>query len=153
MRLKGTVPGLFNHRPCCFPVPAFLGIVEAYDATAPQSQVVSAIRSGLQNGGMVLGLGRFDNQQSSWQVNGLLQLLAVSKQAWAAPRACYNNESRECDNTARLPHRQVESATMTATPHPTTDSTVIRSERYRVHFDSAQQAALCARVAGANRYV
>ncbi|MCY3658024.1 MAG: transposase, partial [Caldilineaceae bacterium] len=42
---------------------------------------------------------------------------------------------------------------MTATPHPTTDSTVIRSERYRVHFDSAQQAALCARVAGANRYV
>ena len=42
---------------------------------------------------------------------------------------------------------------MTATPHPTTESTVIRSERYRVHFDSAQQAALCARVAGANRYV
>ncbi len=42
---------------------------------------------------------------------------------------------------------------MTAASPPTTESTVIRSERYRVHFDSAQQAALCARVAGANRYV
>ena len=44
-------------------------------------------------------------------------------------------------------------ATRTATPDPTTEFPVIRAERYRVRFDSARQAALCAQIAGACRYV
>lgn len=44
-------------------------------------------------------------------------------------------------------------ATRTAVPDPATEPPVLRAERYRVRFDSAMQAALCARIAGACRYV
>ena len=44
-------------------------------------------------------------------------------------------------------------ATQTAVPNPTTEPQVLRAERYRVRFDSSQQAALCAQIAGACRYV
>ena len=43
--------------------------------------------------------------------------------------------------------------TRTAVSDPTTEPPVIRAERYRVRFDSPQQAALCAQIAGACRYV
>ena len=44
-------------------------------------------------------------------------------------------------------------ATRTVVPASTTESPVLRAARYRVRFDSAMQAALCARIAGACRYV
>ena len=39
------------------------------------------------------------------------------------------------------------------TTSPTATSTTVRSERYRVRFDSRRQAELCAQTAGANRFV
>ena len=42
---------------------------------------------------------------------------------------------------------------MRMTTTPTTTPTAIRSERYRVRFDSRRQAELCAQTAGANRFV
>ena len=44
-------------------------------------------------------------------------------------------------------------ATRTVVPASTTEPPVLRAERYRVRFDSAMQAALCARITGACRYV
>ena len=44
-------------------------------------------------------------------------------------------------------------ATKTAVPNPTTALPAIRAERYRIRFDNPQQAALCAQIAGACRYV
>ncbi|MYD90099.1 MAG: helix-turn-helix domain-containing protein [Caldilineaceae bacterium SB0662_bin_9] len=35
----------------------------------------------------------------------------------------------------------------------TSESTARRNERYRVRFDSARQAAFCAQIAGASRFV
>ncbi|MCY4519275.1 MAG: transposase [Caldilineaceae bacterium] len=43
--------------------------------------------------------------------------------------------------------------TRTAVPDSTTEPSVLRAERYRVCFDNPQQAALCAQIAGACRYV
>ncbi len=43
--------------------------------------------------------------------------------------------------------------TWTAAPDSTTQTTVIRAERYRIRFDSPQQGALCTQTAGACRYV
>ena len=48
---------------------------------------------------------------------------------------------------------RLKMATRTATPNATAQPPVIRAERYRVRFDSPMQAALCARIAGACRYV
>ena len=39
------------------------------------------------------------------------------------------------------------------TTSPTATPTIVRSERYRVRFDSRRQAELCAQTAGANRFV
>ena len=40
-----------------------------------------------------------------------------------------------------------------AVSHTSSAPTAIRSERYRVRFDSCRQAELCAQTAGANRFV
>lgn len=44
-------------------------------------------------------------------------------------------------------------ATRIVVPASTTEPPVLRAERYRVRFDSAMQAALCARITGACHYV
>ena len=48
---------------------------------------------------------------------------------------------------------RLKMATRTVVPDPTTELPAIRAERYRVRFDSPMQAALCAQIAGACRYV
>ncbi len=48
---------------------------------------------------------------------------------------------------------RLQMTTRTAVPDSTTEPPVLRAERYRVRFDSAMQAALCAQIAGACRYV
>jgi len=48
---------------------------------------------------------------------------------------------------------RLQMPTRTATSDSTTPASVIRAERYRVRFDSPMQAALCAQIAGACRYV
>ena len=67
----------------------------------------------------------------------------------------HHGGGRECwKHCTTSRQRRLSTATRMSNPHsiPPTP-TEIRSERYRVRFDSRRQAEMCARTAGANRFI